>query len=173
MQTINAPETIVWRLVKHRHIATAFDGEGARLYGGRWNSRGTPMVYLSASLSLAALELFVHLSAEDARLQLAAIPVSLPAGIAIDQANIKDLPKGWRSEPPTDACKAFGSDWANAGGNADTNAGAKSGGAALLRIPSVIVPREFNYLANPRHPAFAQLTPQTAEPFGFDDRMWK
>lgn len=157
----SSSHTTLWRLVKHQHIATAFDGEGARLYGGRWNSRGTPMVYLSASLSLAALELFVHLNAEDARLQLAAIPVTVPDGTAIDQADIKDLPSGWRGEPPTGACKAFGSTWA------------KSGDAALLRIPSVMVPREFNYIANPRHPAFAQLTPRTAEPFGFDDRMWK
>ena len=135
----SSSHTTLWRLVKHQHIATAFDGEGARLYGGRWNSRGTPMVYLSASLSLAALELFVHLNAEDARLQLAAIPVTVPDGTAIDQADIKDLPSGWRGEPPTDACKALGSTWANA----DANAGAKSGNAALLRIPSVIVPREF------------------------------
>ena len=90
MAPINAPTndpgspTILWRLVKQRHIATAFDGEGARLYGGRWNSRGTPMVYLSASLSLAALELFMHLSAKDARLRLAAIPVTVPADLAID-----------------------------------------------------------------------------------------
>ena len=161
MQSTSATTATVWRLVKQRHADTAFDGEGARRFGGRWNSRGTPLVYLSASLSLAALELFVHLNAEDARLRLTAIPVTIPNGIAIDEVSTDELPRGWRTEPPSDACKAFGSAWVN------------TGSAALLKIPSVIVPREFNYLANPRHAAFAQLTARIAEPFGFDDRMWK
>ena len=55
-----------WRLVKARHAAGAFDGEGARLHGGRWNSRGARVVYVSSSRSLAALELLVHLEIAEA-----------------------------------------------------------------------------------------------------------
>lgn len=151
----------VWRLVKEKHAKNAFDGEGAHRFGGRWNVRGTPVVYLSASLSLAALELFVHLTAEDARIRLSTIPVSIPNDLAIQELPINGLPKEWRSEPPSDACKALGSEWV------DTNE------TALLKVPSVIVPHEFNYVLNPRHPDFARLKVHKAEPFGFDSRMWK
>jgi len=71
------------------------------------------------------------------------------------------LPEEWRSEPPPDACKALGSHWAEAGET------------LLLKVPSVIVPRECNYVLNPQHPDFTRLTIREAEPFGFDSRMWK
>lgn len=151
----------VWRLVKEKHARSAFDGEGARRFGGRWNVRGTPVVYLSSSLSLAALELFVHLTAEDARLRFAAIPVEIPNDLAINEFNVQDLPKDWRSEPPSDTCKALGNAWVE---RSET---------ALLRVPSVIVPSELNYILNPRHPDFTKLRIQAPEPFGFDSRMWK
>jgi RES domain-containing protein len=150
-----------WRLIKEKHAKDAFDGEGAGRFGGRWNARGTPVVYLSSSLSLAALELFVHLTAEDARIRLSAIPVSIPNDLAIQELPINDLPEEWRSEPPPDACKVIGSEWAEANET------------ALLKVPSVIVPHEFNYALNPRHPDFSRLNIHKAEPFGFDSRMWK
>ena len=151
----------VWRLVKAKHARSAFDGEGARRFGGRWNARGTPVVYLCSSLSLAVLELFVHLTAEDARLRFSAIPVGIPSGLAIQELRIDNLPEEWRSEPPFHACKALGSEWAEANE------------AALLKVPSVIVPHEFNYVLNPRQPDFSRLSVHKAEPFGFDSRMWK
>ncbi len=150
----------VWRLVKEKHAKNAFVGEGARQFGGRWNARGTPVVYLSSSLSLAALELFLHLTTDDARLRFAAIPVEMPAGLTPATLPRRKLPKAWRSEPPPDACKALGSAWAEAGGT------------VLLQVPSVIVPHESNYLLNPRHPDFARLKIHRVKPFGFDSRMW-
>ena len=153
--------TTAWRLVKTKHVASAFDGEGARLFGGRWNARGTPVVYLSASLSMAALELFVHLTAADTRLHFSAIPIDIPEKLVIEELSIPGLPEEWRSEPPPDACKALGSDWVEAGKT------------ALLKVPSVIVPDEFNYVLNPKHADFARLKVGKAEPFGFDSRMWK
>lgn len=150
-----------WRLVKAARADTAFDGEGARRYGGRWNARGTPMVYLGGTLSLAALEVFVHLTAEDARLRFVAMAVDIPDGVTIEDLDPKALPRDWRSEPPPAACQALGSAWVN------------TGESAVLRVPSVIVPLESNYLVNPRHPDFRRIRIGDPQPFGFDTRMWK
>ena len=150
-----------WRLVKEKHAKSAFDGEGARRFGGRWNARDIPVVYLSASLSLAALEQFVHLSAEDTRIRFSAILVGIPDNLSTQELSVNELPKEWRAEPPPDACKTLGSAWA------ETNE------TALLKVPSVIVPHEFNYVLNPKHPDFTRLSIHKAEPFGFDSRMWK
>ena len=151
----------LWRLVKARHAAEAFGGEGARRFGGRWNERGTAVVYLGGSLSLAALETFVHLTAADARLAFVAIEVIVPDAVRVAELPRDRLPGNWRTEPPPPATKTIGSAWALAGET------------ALLRVPSVIVPREANYLLNPVHRDFAALQIRPPEPFGFDERMWK
>jgi RES domain-containing protein len=151
----------LFRLVKAKHAARAFDGEGARRFGGRWNERGTAVVYLGGTLSLAALETFVHLSAVDARLTFVAIEVVVPDGIRIAHVSEGQLPPNWRAEPAPRETKAIGSDWVRAGET------------LLLRVPSVIVPRESNYLLNAAHPGFSRLRIGPPEPFGFDERMWK
>jgi RES domain-containing protein len=140
-----------WRLVKAAHPGSAFDGEGARRFGGRWNARGTPVVYLGGTLSLAALEVFVHLTAEDARLQL----------VAIEELDPGTLPADWRAEPPPAACQALGTAWVEAGTS------------AVLRVPSVIVPTESSYLLNPHHPDRGRIAIHLPAPFGFDTRMWQ
>lgn len=152
---------IAWRLVKRRHVANAFDGEGARLYGGRWNLRGDAAVYLSGSLSLAALELFVHLLPEDASLPLVAIGVEIPERLRVDELAVDELPADWRAEPGPMACRKLGSQWL------------EGGRCALLRVPSVIVPHEYNYLLNPAHAGQGDLIVHAPVPFGFDARMWK
>lgn len=151
----------LFRLVKKKHAARAFDGEGARRFGGRWNERGTAVVYLGGTLSLAALETFVHLGAADARLAFASIEVVVPDGIRIAQLQHHQLPPNWRAQPAPRETQAMGSGWVRA---RET---------LLLRVPSVIVPRESNYLLNPAHPDFSRLRIGPPEPFGFDERMWK
>lgn len=154
-------DLVLWRLVKTRHADAAFSGEGARRYGGRWNARGTSVVYLSGGLSLAALELFVHLTPQDARLSFSAIRVAFPASVKVQHLALADLPDNWREEPPPDGCKALGSNWV------------ERAESALLRVPSIIVPSEFNYLLNPAHADFKKITVHAPQPFGFDARMWK
>ena len=90
---------LAWRIVKGRLTSTAFDGEGARLFGGRWNSRGTRVFYTSATQSLEALEILVHPN-PPVRFQFAVI------GIAFDDALVEtltDLPSKWRQEAPSRA----------------------------------------------------------------------
>lgn len=148
-----------WRLVKKKHARDAFTGEGAYLYGGRWNSRGTHMVYTGGTLSLAALELLVHLTPIDG-LVYQAIRVTFPKKL-VDLVNQADLPQNWRDQPPPPRTQQLGDEWARH---------AKS---AVLAVPSVIVPHEKNYLINPLHPDFAKIEIGPAEPFAFDSRLIK
>jgi RES domain-containing protein len=150
-----------WRIVKARHAADAFSGEGARLFGGRWNHRGTRMVYLGGSQALAALELFIHLGPGGGGLRFVAIRVEIPRGMRIRALRPRSLPPNWREQPPPDETKDLGTRWA------------QGGATAVLRVPSVVVPAETNYLLNPAHPDFAKLVIGPPEPFALDARMWK
>lgn len=148
-----------FRLIKARHANGAFSGEGARLAGGRWNLPGTPLVYASESLSLAALETFVHLQPVDERVRYVWFRVTIPANVVIDRQ--ASLPGSWRSSPPSEATQALGSAWA------------KQLSSAVLRVPSILVPGEYNLLLNPQHPQFSRLKISNPEPFDFDGRLWK
>lgn len=148
-----------FRLVKGKHAASAFSGEGARLAGGRWNLPGTPVVYTSETLSLAALETFVHLQPVDKRIRYVWFQVTIPANVSVDK--LASLPKSWRDSPPSEATQTAGSRWA------------KQAGTAVLRVPSTLVPGEYNLLLNPLHPQFKRLKISKPEPFEFDGRLWK
>jgi RES domain-containing protein len=148
-----------FRLVKAKHVSNAFTGEGARLAGGRWNLPGIALVYASESLSLAALETFVHLQPVDRRIRYAWFRIDIPDNVAIDTP--ATLPNEWRAEPPTEATQAIGSQWA------------RQSQAMVLRVPSILVPREFNLLLNPLHAQFKRLKISAPQPFDFDGRLWK
>ena len=148
-----------FRIVKRRHVKHAFNGEGARLAGGRWNSPGQRAVYLSTTLSLAAMETFVHLGEDAARLAYVYFEVEIPAALPI--VTLARKPKGWRDEPPAVASMRAGDQWLMAG---------KS---ALLEVPSAVIPSETNLILNPLHPDCAKLRIGMARAFHFDPRMWK
>lgn len=147
-----------WRLVKYRHQAQAFDGEGARLYGGRWNSPGVPVVYLAESLSLAALEILVHLQAAEPLMAYTATPVRFDARLVRTMA-AASLPKRWRDSPPPPALRALGDAWVRAGTT------------AVLAVPSAVVEGEHIYLLNPAHPDFRKIHIGKPQPFAFDARL--
>lgn len=150
----------LWRLVKRSRAAEAFTGEGARLYGGRWNHAGTPAVYLAESLALAALETFVHIGAAHRTMRFVAIAVDVPNKLRIDGLDAP-LPPNWREEPPPSSTKDLGTAWLDALR------------APLLRVPSAIVSVEHNLVLNPRHHDAERLVVHESEPFTFDARMWK
>ncbi|MEX2081250.1 MAG: RES family NAD+ phosphorylase, partial [Dehalococcoidia bacterium] len=129
-----------WRLTKRRYAHDALSGEGARLYGGRWNPRGVALVYTSGSQSLAILELLVHLDLEQVPPDMVAIPIDIPDSLAMDTLEPESLPGDWRRYPAPAALARLGADWA------------ESGHAAVLRVPSALVPEEWNYLLSPSHP---------------------
>lgn len=149
----------VWRICSREH--RRFDGEGARRYGGRWNHTGTSVVYTSGSMSLAALELFVHVDIDIAPGELVAIQADIPDTLTIETVKIDSLPKDWRRYPAPEALKEIGT------------ACAKKGSTAILAVPSAVIPEERNYLLNPTHRDFRRIRLRKPVAFRFDPRMWK
>lgn len=146
-----------WRLTKTKYLATAWDGEGARRAAGRWNSAGTAVVYTSATLSLALAETLVHVPG-------GILPAYTAIPIEFDQSLIRvvelnELPSDWASHPPPASTQAIGDTWV------------ASSIAAILKVPSVVVPVEFNYVINPGHGDFPQIRIGTPMPFPFDQRL--
>ena len=146
-----------WRLTKTRYLATAWDGEGARRTGGRWNGVGTAVVYTSGTLSLALVETLVHLPS-------GILPSYSAQRVEFDEAMVEvmedvDLPADWRADPAPRSTQALGDAWALAGRS------------AVLRVPSVAVPPEFNYVLNPGHPDVPRLKIEPPMPFPFDPRL--
>ncbi len=146
-----------WRIIKARHMGTAFSGRGAADYGGRWNSRGVAVVYTSQAKSLAVLESLVHLN-PPVSFQYAAFRLEFPEA-CVERFPLAQLPADWRTEPPPPATQQIGDQWVRA---------ARS---AVLALPSVIIPSEANYLLNPAHPDFARIIIGPPEPFAFDPRL--
>jgi RES domain-containing protein len=152
---------VIWRLTSIRYVDRSYTGEGARLYGGRWNHPGSPLVYTSETLSLAALEYFVHLEPDIAPTLLAARAAELPEDLRIPVLSLADLPGGWRGYPAPERLKDLGTGWA------------RSRVSLALSVPSSVIPHERNILLNPLHPDFSQIRLLPAEDFSFDPRMWK
>lgn len=148
----------IWRLVKARHAGQAFDGEGARRYGGRWNSPGTRIVYASESRALAALELLVHVPVNLLSQPFRFFRISTP-GRHVRSLTPDTLPSGWNSPLVSPETQTLGDEWI------------RSGRSPVLRVPSAIIPGESNYLINPAHPDFKKLALAQPEPFSFDPRI--
>lgn len=148
----------VWRLERKRYARTAFTGEGARLYGGRFNSKGTPVVYAAENLPLALLETLVGLTDYEQLYQYVFYRAEMPEEMIEDLLE-SDLPSGWDAHPPAAPSQRIGDEWA------------QSGRSLALRVPSVIVPYSFNYVINPEHPDFEALTISEAEALPVDDRL--
>lgn len=151
----------VWRIILKLHLSQAFDGEGARQFGGRWNRLGTRAVYASATLSLAALEFFVNLDRDTEPNQLVAISADTPDDMRIEYIEVSDLPKNWRSYPVPEELQDLGTAWV------------ASASTAMLVVPSAVIPEERNYLFSPAHPDFERFRLNKPEAFHFDPRMWK
>ena len=147
-----------WRIVWAKHAASAFSGEGTRRAGGRWNSGGIPIVYSAQSQSLAVLEILVHLEADEFlrhyRLRSATFDDSL-----VSEVNPRDWPGNWRQYPAPTSTRQIGDRWI------------ASMESAVLKVPSVIVPGESNFLLNPHHPRFASVRIGEPQKFRFDRRL--
>lgn len=153
---------LVYRICKTELVENAFDGEGAYRYGGRWNSRGTRIVYAAGNLSLAALEIIVHLD-DDAMLpEYSYIPAEIPAELILRVEDFRRLPENWNHSPAPIAVQQIGDEWARA-----------PLPSAVLEVPTAIVPLEKNYLLNPAHADFSKIVLGEAKKFEFDERLRK
>jgi RES domain-containing protein len=151
-------ELVAWRIVKEKHARGAFSGEGARVFGGRWNSAGVTVVYCSEHLSLATLETLVHIVPVVIRDKFRTYRVMFDEALTTTITE-KKLPKGWDTQPPTAASKAIGDDWI------------KSGRSAVLALPSVLVRLERTFLLNPNHPDFRKIEIKDIGRFVLDPRL--
>ncbi|MDO8769868.1 MAG: RES family NAD+ phosphorylase [Burkholderiaceae bacterium] len=149
----------VWRITTARLPATAFSGEGARLYGGRWNPKGLALVYTAESRALALLEMMVQDAPLRARYVL--IPAQLPDTVSVTRVEVADLAADWRRLDRRDALQRIGRDWL------------ESGHSAVLAVPSAVLPAEHNYLLNPGHPDFARIIMGEPEALDTDYRLMR
>jgi RES domain-containing protein len=117
-----------WRLVRENNAKDAFTGEGARIAGGRWNHKEIALVYTSETLSLATLELLVHLKRYEIKFSLVYFLLEVPDSVPIEEISQIDLPSNWRTEPPPNSTKQVGTEWV------------KRGSSAVLRVPSILIP---------------------------------
>ena len=147
-----------WRITKRKHARSAFTGEGARLFGGRWNTPGAALIYTADSQALAVLEILVHLDSPELLKKYVLFPVEIDEAyiLALDPTS---LPRNWRAEPAPTRVQKMGDAWVD------------SGASAVLRVPSSLVPGESNFLLNPKHPDFRKLTIGAPIPFQFDPRL--
>ena len=147
----------VWRLSSSHYPVP--DGEGARLYPGRWNLPGVAVVYASATLSLAVLETLVHVDSDILPDNLITLSADIPDQLAIEVIQDDELPSNWREYPVPEALQVRGTQWV------------QRGHTAVLSVPSVVAPGERNYLLNPAHPDFSKIKWSKPSPFKWDPRL--
>lgn len=145
-------------MVKPEYAEDAFSGRGARLYGGRWNARSIAMVYTSATLSLATLEILVGTPRPQRLPEYATFRCDVPDDL-IEPLDVTTLPESWRSYPAPPQLQEIGSRWI---------AEARS---AALAVPSAVIESETNLLLNPAHHDFAKIEITPSRPLRFDLRL--
>ncbi|KQQ36292.1 hypothetical protein ASF61_08945 [Duganella sp. Leaf126] len=149
----------LWRIA-HRDHALDKVCAGAALYGGRWNPIGVPALYCGGSIAITSLEKLVHLGTAPSP-PLMLVAVDLPDACAVFEPDPADFPAGWDALPVSTGAQAFGGAWLRRG---DTLA---------MKVPSVIVPEEANFVINPRHPEYPQVQLTAVRPFAFGRRLLK
>jgi RES domain-containing protein len=150
----------IWRICRERYAAEAFNGNGARLFGGRWNSPGTPMVYASSSLALAAIELFVHLEPNQQPSDLVSVAALLPDREPAQRLEPDQLPTAWWTDD-FEPLRSLGDRWI------------REKTSLAIEVPSAALRVEWNVLVNPLHPKITELKIDPPQPFHFDARMFR
>ncbi|MDQ6827530.1 MAG: RES family NAD+ phosphorylase [Gemmatimonadota bacterium] len=153
---VDSTDVHLWRIANARY--PALDGEGARLWGGRWNSPGRPVVYTSSTAALAVLEKLVWVDPDDVPDDLELFELFLPDAVTHERIDAPDLPDGW-TEAGSPVCIERGDAWLAAMT------------AAVLVVPSAVLPEETNALINPRHPEARLARVLSSRLFSFDVRL--
>ena len=156
----------VWRIATDTPDYTADDlaGTGAKSSGGRWNRKGTAMVYTSGSAALACLETLVHLATNPLPLNRYLVRVEIPHAAFMARLRLDDLVAaerqvGWDAEPAGKVSLDLGTAWVE---------GMRS---AVLEVPSVVLAEESNFLINPQHPDAAGIRAVKLRRFEYDRRL--
>jgi len=147
-----------WRIVRASRANTAFTGEGPWRYGGRWNSPGVHVVYVSEHQSTAAFEVFANRVPFILDEKYKAFHLQWPDSLT-ETFQVKKLPVTWRISPPPQETQVIGDRWI------------KEGRSAVLALPSAISPADTNFLLNPEHPAFKRIRINLPIDYEFDPRL--
>jgi len=150
----------LFRISTFEHI-NDMTGSGARIYGGRWNHAGYPVVYTSGSRSLAALEFLVHVPMALAPENLSIVEINIQKNLERESIKESQLPSNWRDYPAPEQLANIGTNWI------------KSKSSLLLDIPSAVVDKEVNTLINPLHPDIKFVNLANIDKFSFDTRLFK
>jgi RES domain-containing protein len=152
----------VWRIAVEAPTYSANDlsGTGAKTTGGRWNSKGTPVVYSAANIALATLETVHYLSGGGLPFYRYLVRIDIPDAIWAARQVLAPLPGGWDAIPAGLAARTAGDAWIAAGVT------------ALLLVPSVIVPDEYNVLINPQHCDTSSIVATTLKRWIYDSRFF-
>ncbi len=151
---------LVYRIARKRHL-NDLTGIGAKTYGGRWNHRGTAILYTSETRSLAMVEFLVHVSWMQAPSDLGIATLELTNEIQPESLSAVDLPKDWRHYPASRKLADLGTEWIH------------SKRSLLLRVPSAVVEQEHNILINPGHSDIVRVTILEVKDLEFDRRLLK
>ena len=151
----------VYRIEREKYLDTTLKGIGAALTEGyRWNSLNTYLVYTAESRALATLEVSVHLDlSEDLPTDRYYVEIDIPDEVEMLELSMEDLSENWDAKPPILETQFIGDDFV------------KDNDAAVLKVPSCIVPQEFNYLINPNHPEAKKMTVISKVSLTFDQRF--
>ncbi|MBZ0165186.1 MAG: RES family NAD+ phosphorylase, partial [Candidatus Omnitrophica bacterium] len=155
--TVNASLT-VYRIGGARFI-TDITGTGAKITGGRWNDKGYPVLYTSQSIALSCLEVLVHFGKRTLGGKFRRVDVTIPKGISIKEVRLNQLGTGWTAYPESRECRDIGNSWL------------ERGRYCLLKVPSVVIHQEHNYLINPQHKEFKRIRFGKPEAMTFDPRL--
>ena len=149
-----------WRVVKLKHVSHAFDGEGSKLFGSRWNHPGIKMVHVSGTLSLAILEVLVHLQTSAPLPNYVVFHLEFGEAL-VERVEVSGLPPDWRASPPPSAVRQIGDLWI------------QRASSAVLEVPSALIPHERNYLLNPSHPDFTRIEIGAQMPLDIASRIFR
>jgi RES domain-containing protein len=150
---------IVFRLSKAK-FAGDLSGKGAEKSGGRWNGKGTALVYTSESRALCTTEIAVHTPLGNLPIDYFLVTIEIPDDIPVQEISLANVPADWRSFPYSHSTQDIGDYFV------------QSGTFPILKVPSVVVKGDVNFLINPLHKGSERIKITSIEPFHFDERLF-
>jgi RES domain-containing protein len=149
----------VFRLC-NRQFSSDLSGKGAKIFGGRWNNKGTAILYTSESRALCLAEVLVRATSKSIPDDYHLVTIELPDNHSVLEVGLKNLPLDWKRVSYKPVLQRIGDSFVQTNEH------------LILKVPSVVIPAEFNYLINPRHPGFGKVSILNIEPFEFDERLF-
>lgn len=151
---------LVYRITRKRYEDKVLSGEGGRKVASRWNFKGDPIVYTSSTRSLALLEMLVHMDMEDMRMMdLIICEINIPESLTMHTLSGSALPENWNQTPFSNGTQKYWREFTS------------TDKTAVLRVPSVIIPQEWNYLIDPLHKDVKRIKVRTCNPLRIDQRF--